>query len=76
MAWSLGAWDTPGNESFSAKWADWLRSHHAASVVNSAEAWYYSHHEPAKGGRPKALNPLPKVRFLPPSRLDPGRRGR
>ena len=62
VLWSLaGAWVTPGNQSFSAKWADWLRSHHAASVVNSAEAWYYSHHAPAKGGRPKALNPLPSV---------------
>jgi hypothetical protein len=60
LLWSLaGAWATPGNQSFSAKWADWLRSHHAASVVNSAEAWYYSHHAPAKGGEPKALNPLP-----------------
>jgi hypothetical protein len=58
--WSvLGAYGTPGNESFSAKWADWLRAHHAGYLVNRAEAYYYTHHAPAKGGQPKALNPLP-----------------
>jgi len=57
----LGALSTPGNESFSAKWADWLRSHHAAALVNRAEALYYSHNAPAKGGRPKNLNPLPAL---------------
>jgi hypothetical protein len=62
LMWSLiGGWMTRGNQSFSAKWADWLRSHHAAVVVNKAEAWYYNHDAPAKGGRPKGLNPLPFV---------------
>ena len=60
LAWSvIGALGTPGNESFSAKWADWLRSHHAAFIVNKAEAYYYTHHAPPKGGRPKELNALP-----------------
>ena len=54
-----GALATPGNQSFSAKWADWLRSHHAAFVVDPIEAYYYSHHAPAHGGRPAALNAVP-----------------
>ncbi len=61
MSWSMvGAYYAPGNESFSAKWADWWRSHHAAPLVNDIEAYYYSHHAPPKGGQPKALNPLPR----------------
>ncbi|MGH9078010.1 MAG: phosphodiester glycosidase family protein [Acidimicrobiales bacterium] len=55
----VGAVATPGNESFSAKWADWLRSHHAGALVNPVENLYYERQAPAKGGRPKALNPLP-----------------
>lgn len=62
LLWSLaGAYATPGNENFSAKWADWLRSHHAAFLVNHAEAYYYSHNAPKKGGQPKGLNPIPKA---------------
>jgi hypothetical protein len=49
----------PGNESFRAKWADWLRDHHAAAVVTPLENWYFGHREPPKGGRPKGLNALP-----------------
>jgi hypothetical protein len=61
MAWSLlGAYSTPGNENFSAKWADWWRSHHAGALVNDIEAYYYSHHAPPKGGQPKGLNPVPR----------------
>ncbi|MCU4187518.1 hypothetical protein K6U06_24385 [Acidiferrimicrobium sp. IK] len=44
-----GAATTPGNENFKAKWADWLRSHHAAFVVNPLEQWYYNSQAPAKG---------------------------
>ena len=32
-----GALRTPGNQSLEAKWADWLRSHHAAAVANAVE---------------------------------------
>jgi hypothetical protein len=60
VAWSLvGAATTPGNESFSAKWADWLRSHRAAFVANATERWYYDLHTPKKGGQPSHLNALP-----------------
>lgn len=60
LVWSIGgALSTPGNQSFSAKWADWLRGHHAGFVINRLEATYYSHNAPAKGGRLGALNALP-----------------
>ncbi|MGI8751182.1 MAG: phosphodiester glycosidase family protein [Acidimicrobiales bacterium] len=60
FVWSLGgALTTPGNQSFSAKWADWLRAHHAGFAINHIEALYYSHNAPAKGGRPGGLNALP-----------------
>jgi hypothetical protein len=55
----VGAARTPGNEAFKAKWADWLRSHHAGLLVNRMEAFYYGHQAPAKGGQPAALNRLP-----------------
>ena len=57
-----GAWRTPGNQSFQAKWADWLRSHHAAALANAVEQYYYSHHQPPKGGRPARLNAVPAPR--------------
>jgi hypothetical protein len=55
----VGAATTPGNQNFKAKWADWLRAHHAAVLVNPLEQWYYNSQAPAKGGRPKGLNPIP-----------------
>src|ERR1700733_1290861 len=54
-----GAWRTPGNENFQAKWADWLRSHHAALIAHAIEQYYYDHHVPPKGGRPAGLNAVP-----------------
>jgi len=38
-----------------------MRAHHAGLLVNRAEQYYYSQTAPAKGGRPKSLNPLPKA---------------
>ncbi|HMC38389.1 MAG TPA: phosphodiester glycosidase family protein [Acidimicrobiales bacterium] len=74
FVWSvLGAYATAGNENFSAKWADWLRSHDAGFLVNHFEAYYYSHNAPKKGGQPKALNPVPKASVVkapvPPAML-------
>ncbi|HET9691921.1 MAG TPA: phosphodiester glycosidase family protein [Acidimicrobiales bacterium] len=48
-----------GNEPLSAKWADWLRGHHMAALAATLEQVYYDHSAPAKGGRPKQLNPVP-----------------
>jgi hypothetical protein len=55
----IGAATTPGNESYTAKLADWLRAHHAGALVTPVESWYYQSQSPAKGGRPKSLNPFP-----------------
>src|SRR5271170_1532623 len=55
----VGAALTPGNQDFEAKWADWLRAHHAGLVAQRFEELYYSATAPAKGGRPKSLNKVP-----------------
>lgn len=55
----VGAARTPGNQSYSAKLADWLRGHHASALVTPIESWYYQSQAPSKGGRPRGLNPLP-----------------
>ncbi len=56
-----GASRTPGNQSFQAKWADWLRSHHAATLANAVEQYYYNHHQPPRGGQPARLNAVPGI---------------
>jgi hypothetical protein len=56
----IGAWRTPGNSNFKAKWADWLRGNHASFIVNPLERWYFSRQAPASGGRPAGLNPVPQ----------------
>ncbi|MDE3206207.1 MAG: phosphodiester glycosidase family protein [Acidobacteriota bacterium] len=62
--WSVvSAYSTPGNESFSAKWADWMRSHGMGPLVSQFESYYYTAHQPAKGGAPKGLNPEAKVQI-------------
>jgi hypothetical protein len=50
---------SPGNQSFEAKWADWLRAHHGGLVAQRFEELYYSAAAPAKGGRPRSLNKVP-----------------
>lgn len=64
----VGALRTPGNQDFKAKWADWLRSHHASVLVTHLESFYYSHTAPSKGGQPTALNSVPTA---PPETLPP-----
>jgi hypothetical protein len=54
-----GAALTPGNQSFEAKWADWLRAHHAGLVAQRFEEIYYSATAPPTGGRPPGLNKVP-----------------
>ncbi len=60
--WSLGsALTDPGlGTSASARFAEWLRGHGGASIVNWAENTWYSHHAPPVGGKPaKGAIPLP-----------------
>jgi hypothetical protein len=42
----------PGNESFTAKAADWARENHLGGFVNWAEERYYTWTAPPKGGHP------------------------
>jgi len=59
----VNALSKPGNESFSAKWADTLRDHHASFIVTPLEDWYFTRSQPAKGGRPVAINKIPGVKL-------------
>ncbi|HTW10812.1 MAG TPA: hypothetical protein VME46_25155 [Acidimicrobiales bacterium] len=45
----MGAALSPGNQSFEAKWADWLRAHHAGLVSQRFEELYYSGTGPGQG---------------------------
>lgn len=73
---AVAAARTRGNDSFGVKWADWLRGHGAAPLVADFEDWYYSSHQPKKGGRPAALNPLHRSTIAAsPSPAAPARRG-
>jgi hypothetical protein len=67
----VGAALTPGNQSFEAKWADWLRAHHAGLVAQRFEELYYSATAPAKGGQPKSLNKVPGTVGGPPATAGP-----
>lgn len=64
----VGAATTPGNVGFTAKWADWLRAHHGAAIVNPLERWYYSSKAPSPGGRPRTLNAVPAPAAAPAAR--------
>jgi hypothetical protein len=67
----VGALRTPGNEGFRAKWADWMRDHHASGLVVPLENWYFEHEQPAPGGQPSALNLVPATElanvWIPPN---------
>ena len=67
----VGAAVSPGNVSFEAKWADWLRAHHAGLIAQKFEEVYFSAVAPAKGGTPKGLNKIPVTVQVAPSTTDP-----
>ncbi|MDQ2754086.1 MAG: phosphodiester glycosidase family protein [Actinomycetota bacterium] len=50
-----GALSAPGTDSFGIRSTEWLRSHHFRWLVNDVENFYYSHHQPKKGGAPTGL---------------------
>ena len=58
--WS-GRSRTPGNYSFKAKWADWLRGHHAEYVVREFENVYFKTKQVKKGGTVTKLHALPGI---------------
>ena len=45
----------PGNLSVTERSVEWLRGHYFGDAVSSAEALYYSHHQPAIGGTLSSL---------------------
>jgi hypothetical protein len=40
----------PGNDALSIRSIEWLRSHHFRWLVNDVENFWYTHHQPKKGG--------------------------
>jgi hypothetical protein len=67
----VGAALTRGNQSFQAKWADWLRANHAGWLAQHFEEVYYSLEAPPKGGRPKGLNRVPGTIAASPTSAAP-----
>ena len=60
VGWSLGhALTRPGNDPLGTKFVEWVRDHGGGGAVNQIEAWWYSGHQPPKGGTPKGG--IPKV---------------
>lgn len=53
----------PGNDPLGTKFVEWVRDHGGGGAVNQIERWWYSNHQPPKGGTPKGG--IPKV--APPS---------
>lgn len=66
---------SPGNSSLSAKWADWMRDHHGAFIVQPLENFYFSSKQAHKGGTVKQLNHLagtaPANTAAPTAKLPP-----
>ncbi len=55
VLWSFGSAVTnPSNGSPVAAAAEWVRDHGGSSLVRWSENFWYSHHQPPKGGKPPA----------------------
>ena len=53
-AWSLGRVLLANNtDPLSVRVVEWARDHNLASVVNGVERYWYTHHQPTRGGTPK-----------------------
>jgi hypothetical protein len=54
VLWSLGhAVMVSNGDPVSANATEWARGHSLGWLVDGVEHWWYSHHQPAKGGTPK-----------------------
>ncbi len=54
VGWSLGrALTRDTNDPVGTKFVEWVRDHGGGGVVNHVESWWYSHHQPRTGGRPR-----------------------
>lgn len=57
---SLGDYLTrPGNEALSVRFVEWVRDHGGDGGVDQIEHWWYSRHQPPRGGKPRGG--IPKV---------------
>lgn len=63
----LDALRAPGNLSIIERSVEWLREHHFGDTVSGAEAWYYSHNQPARGGTLSSLPHQPSVAAMTPT---------
>jgi hypothetical protein len=60
VGWSyLHALRAPGHDPIGVKTVEWVRDHGGSGIVNRIEHWWYTHHQPPKGGTPK--HGLPKA---------------
>jgi phosphodiester glycosidase len=58
-AWSLGRVLLADNtDPLSVRVVEWAKGHHMSGVVNSVEHFWYSHHQPKKGGTPRGGIPI------------------
>ncbi|MGH9300611.1 MAG: hypothetical protein ACRD0I_07450 [Acidimicrobiales bacterium] len=52
-SWSVvGTLSMPGHDPLSVRWVEWVRGHGGSGVVQLAEQFWYSHHQPSTHGRP------------------------
>ncbi|HXX90010.1 MAG TPA: phosphodiester glycosidase family protein [Acidimicrobiales bacterium] len=60
--WSLGSFmANPANGPFGGRFVEWVRDHGGNGIVVWVENWWYAHHPPPTGGKPKAgAIPSPK----------------
>ncbi|MFI5042542.1 MAG: hypothetical protein ACHQNA_11970, partial [Acidimicrobiales bacterium] len=42
----------PGNDSIAIRSTEWLKDHYFSWAVNDVERWWYTHHQPRRGGVP------------------------
>lgn len=71
MALLSGVWcavvaSRPGNESFAAKAADWMRDNHLSAVANWMEHSWYTRQQPPTGGTPSRRIAVSPVLPVPP----------
>jgi len=64
VGWSyVHALRAPGHDPLGVKSVEWIRDHGGSGIVDRIEHWWYTHHQPPKGGTPK--HGLPKAAPLP-----------
>ncbi|MBV8295588.1 MAG: hypothetical protein JO085_02025 [Acidimicrobiia bacterium] len=74
VGWSyVHALTAPGTDSLSVRSVEWLRGHGGAGMVSTVERWWYSHHQPAKGGPPPAVLAHPAGAQAPGASTPPSR---